>query len=49
MDEGIAPTVFISFCSLLRRSEQQLQADAQSSTPILDEAQAFVEMDGIVP
>jgi len=49
MYEGIAPTVFISLRSLLRRSEQQLQADAESSTPILDEAQALVEIDGIVP
>src|SRR6266851_8311963 len=49
MYEGIALTVFFSLCSLLRRSEQQLQAHAESSTPILDEAQALVEMDGIVP
>jgi hypothetical protein len=32
---------------LLQRSEQQLQANAQSGTPILDEAQALVEMDGL--
>jgi hypothetical protein len=43
------PRFFISLCSLLWRSEQQLQADAESSTPILDEAQALVETDGIVP
>jgi hypothetical protein len=49
MCEGIDPTVFIRLCSLLWCSEQQLQAHAESSTPILDEAQALVEMDGIVP
>jgi len=39
----------VFFCSLLWGSEQQFQAHANSSTPILYEVQALVEMDGIVP
>lgn len=38
-----------SLGSLLRRSEQQFQADAQSRTPILDETLARIEMDSLVP
>ena len=30
MYEGIAPRFLISFCSLLRRRKQQLQADTES-------------------
>ena len=35
--------------NLLRRSEQQFQVHADSSTPILYEVQAFIGIDGIVP